>query len=175
MKAAKVAVILLLVLVGAGLALYIRFFTPSPDEFAVNDSVPVATPIVSPGTSPVPIASPSPAATPTASPTNEIILTRPQPMERITSPLAITGQARGSWYFEATFPVVLTDWDGLIIAEGYATAQSDWMTEAYVPFTATLTFTKPGYGERGSLILQKANPSGLPQHDDALEITILFQ
>ena len=86
--------------------------------------------------------------------------------------------ARGTWYFEASFPVVLPDWDGKIIAEGIAHAQSDWMTTNYVPFTATLDFTVQDTTDpalmRGSLILQKDNPSGLPEHDDALEIPVVF-
>lgn len=111
----------------------------------------------------------------TASRADLIDLYEPAPDSEISSPLKISGQARGYWFFEASFPVILTDWDGLIIAEGYATAQGDWMTEDYVPFTATLEFTKPAYGERGSLILKKDNPSGLPEHDDALEIGIRFK
>ncbi|KKR14678.1 MAG: hypothetical protein UT42_C0021G0002 [Candidatus Falkowbacteria bacterium GW2011_GWA2_39_24] len=102
-------------------------------------------------------------------------LETPQPETIITSPLVIKGEARGTWFFEASFPVVLTDWDGLIIAQGIATAQSNWMTEDYVPFTAELTFDRPSYGDRGALILQKDNPSGLPEHDDALEITVYFK
>ena len=78
------------------------------------------------------------------------------------------------WFFEADFPVILTNWDGLIIAEHYATAEGAWMTEDFVPFTATLEFEPPEYGERGTLILQKANASGLPEHDDAVEITVFF-
>ena len=104
-----------------------------------------------------------------------IILDTPQPESVISSPLLLSGRARGTWFFEATFPVILTNWDGVIIAEGYATAQGDWMIEDFVPFTAELKFTKPEYGERGALILQKDNPSGLPENDDALEITIYFE
>ena len=109
-----------------------------------------------------------------------IRLTPPASGGSIDSPLTITGEARGYWYFEATFPVVLTNWDGLIIAEGYAEAQSSWMTENYVPFVAELTFTSPyrsgdpAFMERGTLILQKANASGLPERDDALEINVKF-
>lgn len=95
--------------------------------------------------------------------------------DAITSPLVITGEARGPWFFEASFPVILTDWDGLIIAEGYAQAEGEWMTETFVPFKSTLTFTKPAYGERGTLILKKDNPSGLPENDAALEITVKFK
>ena len=94
--------------------------------------------------------------------------------EAIESPLIVRGQARGTWFFEATFPVVLTNWDGLIIAEGYATAQDEWMTEDFVPFLATLTFDVPGVYNRGTLILQKSNPSGLSNNDDAFELPILF-
>lgn len=104
-----------------------------------------------------------------------IRLTTPLSNEEILSPLLIKGEARGSWFFEASFPVVLVNWDGLIIAEGYATAQSDWMTEDFVPFEVVLEFIKPEYSNRGALILQKDNPSGLPENDNALEIPILFR
>jgi len=106
-----------------------------------------------------------------------IILNEPRPETMISSPLKIFGEARGTWFFEASFPVVLVDWDGLIVAEGIATAQSDWMTENYVPFEATLNFTKPNtsVSNRGALILKKDNPSGEPKNDDALEITVYYK
>ena len=72
--------------------------------------------------------------------------------------------------------MILTNWDGLIIAEGYATAQGDWMTTDYVPFEATLEFTADtSVSNRGSLILKKDNPSGLPENDDALEYTVYLK
>ena len=105
-----------------------------------------------------------------------IRLETPRPGQVISSPLTIKGEARGSWFFEASFPIVLTDWDGLIIAQGIATAKSEWMTTEFVPFEAVLNFTvdKNIYSNRGSLILRKDNPSGLPEHDDALEIPVVF-
>jgi len=116
--------------------------------------------------------------------TDLIRIDYPRPNQTITSPLVIKGQARGNWYFEASFPVALTDWDGRIIAQGIAQAKSDpaatggasWMTTEFVPFEATLTFAvdKNAYSNRGSLILKKDNPSGLPEHDDALEIPVIF-
>ena len=108
---------------------------------------------------------------------NLIRIDSPRPNQVIRSPLTITGQARGNWFFEASFPVVLTNWDGLIIAQGIATAQGEWMTTEFVPFEAVLTFSvdKNTYSNRGSLILQKDNPSGLPEHDDALEIPVLLE
>jgi hypothetical protein len=105
-----------------------------------------------------------------------IILENPQPETNISSPLTITGKARGNWFFEADFPIILTNWDGLIIAETHATALGDWMTEDFVPFEAVLEFAPDTeVSNRGHLILQKDNPSGLPENDDALEITVFFE
>ncbi len=109
-----------------------------------------------------------------------IVLTSPVPNGTVTSPMVISGEARGYWFFEASFPITLTNWDGLIIAEGYATADGEWMTEEFVPFTSTVTFENPykagdpDFMKRGFLILKKDNPSGLPENDNALEIPILF-
>lgn len=99
----------------------------------------------------------------------------PKENQKIYSPLVIEGKARGMWFFEASFPIVLTDWDGKIIAEYYAQAHGDWMTEDYVPFSLKLEFEKPAYGERGFLILKKDNPSGLPEYDDSIEIPVIFR
>lgn len=105
-----------------------------------------------------------------------IRLTSPLPGAEISSPATITGEARGNWYFEASFPIFLTDWDGKIIGQGIAEAQSDWMTTDFVPFKATLTFDTAlisgQYSRNGTLILKKDNPSGLPENDDALEIPV---
>ncbi|MBN2093903.1 MAG: hypothetical protein JW740_00810 [Candidatus Zambryskibacteria bacterium] len=110
-----------------------------------------------------------------------IYLETPRPNAVIKNPLIIKGKARGIWFFEASFPIILVNWDGLIIAESYANAQSDWMTEEFVPFEATLEFESPykagdpDFMKRGALVLKKDNPSGLPQYDDALEIPIMFE
>jgi hypothetical protein len=109
-----------------------------------------------------------------------IKLVTPVPNGVVNSPLLVSGEARGYWFFEASFPVTLTNWDGLIIAEGIATAEGEWMTEEFVPFTANLDFVNPykegdpDFMKRGLLILQKDNPSGLPENDNALEIPVRF-
>ncbi len=98
----------------------------------------------------------------------------PRPNTSVASPLLITGQARGNWFFEASFPIELHDENGNLLAEHYAEAQGEWMTTGFVLFTSTLTFTSPPPGTKGSLILRKDNPSGLPEHDDALVIPVRF-
>ena len=113
---------------------------------------------------------------------NLIRVSAPGPNETVQSPLLIKGEARGYWFFEASFPIVLTDWGGRIIAQWYATAKDEWMTENFVPFEGTLEFENPAFpgadaghfSRRGYLIFKKDNPSGLPEHDDALEIPVLF-
>ncbi|MCR4274896.1 MAG: Gmad2 immunoglobulin-like domain-containing protein [Candidatus Campbellbacteria bacterium] len=106
---------------------------------------------------------------------NMIEVQSPRINTEVFSPLIVSGRARGTWFFEGSFPLVLVDWDGLIIAEGFATAQSEWMTEEFVPFAGTLEFIKPVYGKNGWLILQKDNPSGLSENDAALEIPVIFK
>ena len=106
---------------------------------------------------------------------DKIKVTSLQAGDDVTSPLVIKGEARGTWFFEGSFPASLVDWDGKIIAEAPATAQGEWMTQDYVPFTLTLTFTKPTYSERGALILHNDNPSGRPDLDAAIEIPIKFK
>lgn len=109
-----------------------------------------------------------------------IIIDTPEPGSTITSPLEITGEARGPWFFEASAPVMLVDWDGRIIAESYIEAEESWMTEDFVPFSGTIEFESPytagaaAFQARGTLIMQKANPSDLPENDDALEIPVMY-
>ncbi|HCC83219.1 TPA: hypothetical protein DEP96_00015 [Candidatus Uhrbacteria bacterium] len=113
--------------------------------------------------------------TPTPAPTNDQIhVTSPATYSTVLSPLTITGEARGSWFFEASFPIRLIDANNNVLATGIATAQSDWMTTNFVPFQASLTFPTP-ITANGTLILQKDNPSGLPEHDDELRVPINFQ
>jgi hypothetical protein len=100
----------------------------------------------------------------------------PRPYTVFEDPYIFQGEARGSWFFEGDFPVMVTNWDGLIIGTGIATAQSPWMTENFVSFKGTAVFDTPVPTDnpRGYLIFKKNNPSGLPEHDNALEIPIFF-
>jgi hypothetical protein len=104
-----------------------------------------------------------------------IVIDAPAPGSQIASPLQVTGRARGNWYFEASFPVILKTAGGAVLATVPAQAQGDWMTTDWVPFTATLVFTPPAPGSSGTLILQKDNPSGEPQYDDSRTIPVVFQ
>ncbi len=102
-----------------------------------------------------------------------IMVSNPRPNQKITSPLKITGQARGTWYFEATFPVELVDANNKSLGKSFATAQGEWMTEEFVPFTAEIKFEKPST-KKGKLIINNANPSGLPENGKELIIPVEF-
>jgi len=99
----------------------------------------------------------------------------PLPGSRVASPLRIRGHARGKWFFEGDFPVILSDANGKFIAQGYATAKNGWMTEMLVPFESVIKFKPPGSGSKGTLVLKKDNPTGRPEFDDALEIQVFFK
>lgn len=91
----------------------------------------------------------------------------------VISPLTVEGQARGNWYFEADFPLELVSADGTVLAAGIATAQGDWMTEDFVPFSAELNFNVTAATD-AELVLHKDNPSGLSEFDDERRITLIL-
>jgi hypothetical protein len=105
---------------------------------------------------------------------SRIRVTAPLANTVISSPLPVSGDARGTWYFEASFPIELRDSAGNTIATHYATAQGEWMTEEFVPFTSSLSFTAPAT-DTGVLVLKRDNPSGLPENDAEVRIPIRFR
>jgi hypothetical protein len=86
--------------------------------------------------------------------------------------MTIEGEAKG-WYFEASFPVELVDANGKTLFKGPATAQSDWMTSAFVPFKITLTFANP-ITTTGTLIFKNDNPSGMPENERSFRVPVRF-
>jgi spore germination protein GerM len=110
---------------------------------------------------------------PTTGKENLIQVANIVPNQSIQSPLTITGQARGYWFFEASFPVKILDANGNVLGSTPAQAKGEWMTENFVPFEAKVTFTSPTTNT-GTLVLQKDNPSGLPENADELRIPITF-
>ncbi len=104
-----------------------------------------------------------------------ILLDSPLPGAHISSPLTIKGQARGTWFFEGDFPVMLLDAHGQKVAESHATAQGEWMTKNFVDFEGTIAFPGSFSGRNGTLILKKDNPTGLAEFDDFLKIPVTFE
>ncbi|HEY4499195.1 MAG TPA: Gmad2 immunoglobulin-like domain-containing protein [Candidatus Paceibacterota bacterium] len=109
-----------------------------------------------------------------ASITDLIFLDTPTVNQGVTSPIYISGRARGNWYFEASFPVELRDERGIVLAQAPAQAQGEWMTTELVPFLLELSFAKPTTTIKATLVLKKDNPSGLPEHDAQIEIPVVL-
>lgn len=102
-----------------------------------------------------------------------IVIENPRPNQTIESPLMLKGRARGMYFFEGSFPVTLVDAQGNVLAEGFVTADGEWMTEDFVPFSGELTFE--GQGD-GKLLLRRNNPAPeeAPQNNATLEVPVSF-
>ncbi len=87
----------------------------------------------------------------------------------------VTGEARGNWYFEASFPLKVLDKDGKLLAQTYATAQGEWMTTEFVPFKSELIKIPASYIGPATLVLEKDNASGLPEHDASISFPITIE
>ena len=87
---------------------------------------------------------------------------------------SVIGEARGFWFFEASFPIQLFDKDGKLLATAIAQAQEDWMTENFVPFKADIIAPEYYIGE-ATLVLKKDNPSGLPENDASISFKITVE
>lgn len=107
---------------------------------------------------------------------NRVVVDSPKPNEVLSSTtLMVTGKARGGWFFEGSSPVELRDSsDNTLVLVPTQTADN-WMTDEFVPFTATLTFPKQPAGSKGTLILRNDNPSGMPQYAEQIEIPVVFK
>jgi hypothetical protein len=126
-----------------------------------NDSAPVA---------PTPIETPPPTTV-----DDTIRVTSPRPNESIDSPFVVEGEARGTWFFEASFPIRLETADGQEIGIGLAQALDDWMTVDFVRFRALVEFDASEHaGQTATLVLERDNPTGLPEHDRSIEIPVIL-
>jgi hypothetical protein len=108
-----------------------------------------------------------------ASPDN-IVVDLPFPGAVTGKTFSVTGKARGTWYFEASFPIEVKDKDGKTIAQLPAQAQGEWMTTEFVPFNVVVSVPQTYIGP-ATLILHKDNPSGLPQNDASISFPITIE
>ncbi|HEY4527127.1 MAG TPA: Gmad2 immunoglobulin-like domain-containing protein [Candidatus Paceibacterota bacterium] len=102
---------------------------------------------------------------------SRVVVTSPQAKQHVEQTFTVAGVAPGPWFFEAQFPMQVRDMEGNVVGRATATAQGEWMTEKQVTFTAMMQIDATFHGE-AILILMKDNPSGMPEHDDAIELSI---
>ncbi len=109
-----------------------------------------------------------------SSTTSDLIhVTSPTAGMRVQSPVTLTGEARGYWFFEASFPVEIRANDGTVLGAGPVQAQADWMTESFVPFSAQIKFDPKGNTE-GVIRFKNDNPSGDPARDLFIDVPVKF-
>ncbi len=100
-----------------------------------------------------------------------ISIDEPKANATTTSPITLSGRARGNWFFEASAPVSVIDVSGKTLGTGHITATGDWMTTDYVPFTGSLTYTA-GTSTEGYLLFMNDNPSGDPSKSVSVRIPV---
>jgi hypothetical protein len=105
---------------------------------------------------------------------DRVVVDAPKSGQTVFQSFTVTGKAPGGWYFEASFPIKVVDPQGNTIAQGPATALSDWMTTADVAFKADLKITNNYHGP-ATLVLMNDNPSGMPENQDSISIPIVIQ
>lgn len=155
-------VLLMLILIGLGLIATQRLWVPRIVDFIMrmdgSDRITVV---------PVPVKT-APATD------DRVHVFAPLPKTVVSSPVEIRGEARGTWYFEGSFSVVLKDENGQVLGRGIAQATGEWMTMEFVPFRAMINFTPSGTAI-GSLVLSKDNPSGLPANAAEVVMPVRFR
>ena len=79
----------------------------------------------------------------------------------------IKGQAKGFWFFEASFPIEIQSNNGDSLKTFIVQAKQDWMTENFVEFKSDIDLIGTGLkqGDKIKIIFHKDNPSGDPSKD----------
>lgn len=164
-RQATIFLIILIILILGGLGIYLAR--------RANITVPVTVTY----TYQTPYSTPTSTTTPpiATSTTNSMIrVTTPVANALVKSPLTIKGEARGNWYFEASFPIKVLDATGKVLGVIPAQAQGDWMTTQFVPFQAILSFAT-STTLTGTIVLEKDNPSDLPANAASVRIPVRFR
>lgn len=99
-------------------------------------------------------------------------LDTPKPEDTVARTFTAKGSAVG-WYFEASFPIRVTDDTGVQIGQGIAQAQGEWMTTEHVPFVAQVEVGQ--YKGPAWLVMMRDNASGLPEKDASVSIPITIR
>lgn len=103
-----------------------------------------------------------------------IVVEQPTPDSVLEKSFSIKGMARGSWFFEASFPVNVVDNAGNILVAISAQTKADWMTQNFVPFQVDIEIPST-YSGPATVILRKDNPSGLPEHDASVSFNVFIK
>ena len=127
---------------------------------------------------PAPVEAPTatttpPVATSTLPLSARVVVTSPKPNAEVGKTFVVSGNAPGNWFFEASFPIKVVDSNNNFVGSGIAQAQGEWMTTEQVTFTSTITID--GYSGPATVVLLRDNPSGMPENDDSVSVSVVIQ
>ncbi len=100
---------------------------------------------------------------------------RPGGTVQTDKPLIVDGNARESWFHNGSFPIIIKDDTGTVIASAPAVAQSFKEMEGFISYKATLVFSGAAKTDKGTLILEAANPSGDASKANAMVLPLKFE
>jgi hypothetical protein len=117
--------------------------------------------------------------TPTVTPveTKEVVkpvISLPQANAHLVNPLVVTGTVPPGWMSEGVFPMKLLDAQRNIIAQGQGkeVTPGSWSSGKSIEFRGIVDFSTKE--KSGFLVLEKDNPSGLPENAESFEIPVTF-
>lgn len=115
------------------------------------------------------------AATPTPNPSTEPVVISPRPGDIIKSPLTVEGTVPSGWMFEGVIPIKIVDEYGNLIVQGLGSelTPGSWQSGIPIDFEGVLEYTTTA--KKGFVVLEKDNPSGLPENGDKYEIPVNFE
>jgi len=105
---------------------------------------------------------------------NKLVLENIKDGDTVDEGFEVKGSVSGEWFFEGVFPVRVLNQQGEIVKSFSATTQDDWLTEDLVKFSFKLDTQL----EEESIVVlrfEKANPSGLEENDDTVDITVTIK
>jgi len=109
---------------------------------------------------------------------DEPTIASPKSDDIISSPVSVSGQARGGWFFEASFPIQVYDSNDRLLGSGSAkfvpkNANDTWMTNDFVDFQGGVQFSQPAT-DSGYILFKNDNPSGDPAKDESFKLSVKF-
>ena len=93
--------------------------------------------------------------------------------DTIYSPATIKGYARGIWFSEGRFTVILKDKNHKTISQSPAFAIEEWQTTGLVPFETKIAFD-PSHSGQGYLLFHKEYPSGKAADERAYLLPVIL-
>lgn len=103
------------------------------------------------------------------------VISMPLVDKKLSYPITVKGIAPPGWLFEGSTTLKLLDKSGELIVQTTVMEDSPgaWMSGENVKFSGVVDIEKPD-SPYGYLIIEKANPSGLPENYDLFDMPVIY-